>query len=211
MLQTSIGGGDRISMTIWRHMKHTASMPVDAGVHEADLLRYYMGEFRLVYGESRLHEKVRHKGEPGHGGGPGGFYGGYRDTMPEQIEPTGDDALYAHIAFRSGATGHWIDDHAGHGQRRDERVVYGSRGSFLSTGNRSGRPITLHLDGGREVDGRGGPRVRARLPPLAAAAELFGGERVWTYDLRLPRDRRPPDRPRVPRARRVHPHGGRPR
>ena len=62
VLQSSIGGGDRISMTIWRHMKHSASMPVDAGVHEADLLRYYMGEFHLVYGQSRLHEKVRFKG-----------------------------------------------------------------------------------------------------------------------------------------------------
>lgn len=28
MLQTCIGGGNRISMTIWRHMKDTASMPV---------------------------------------------------------------------------------------------------------------------------------------------------------------------------------------
>ena len=55
MVQTSIGGSDKISMTPWRHMKHTASMPVDGGVHEADLIRYYMGEFKTVYGESRLH------------------------------------------------------------------------------------------------------------------------------------------------------------
>ena len=188
VLQTSIGGGDRISMTIWRHMKHSASMPVDAGVHEADLLRYYMGEFHLVYGQSRLHEKVRYKGAArgAAAGGPGGFYGAYRDTMPEQIEPTGDDALYAHIDFRSGATGHWIDDHAGHGQRRDERAVFGSRGSFLSTGNRSGRPITLYLDGGREVTGaevlEHAPGYRLSAP----AAELFGGERPWTYDLPFP-------------------------
>src|SRR5215203_3085314 len=101
MIQTSIGGSDKISMTPWRHMKHTASMPVDGGVHEADLLRYYMGEFRLVYGETRLHEKIRYKTDST---GPGGYYGGYLAAMPDSIEPTGDDALYAYINFENGPT-----------------------------------------------------------------------------------------------------------
>ena len=61
MLQTMLGGRDTISMTPWRHMKATASMPVDAGVHEADLLRFYLGEFERVFGESRLHETTRRK------------------------------------------------------------------------------------------------------------------------------------------------------
>jgi predicted dehydrogenase len=179
MIQTSIGGRDRISMTPWRHMKHTASMPVDAGVHEADLMRFYLGEFRLVFGESRLHERVRHKTDST---GPGGFYAGYLATMPDTIEPTGDDALYAFIAFENGAVGQWIEDHAGHGLRKDERLVYGSTGSLQTYGNRNGRPSALHLDDGTAIeDGRildYAPRYR--LNPLAA--ELFGGERVWTYD-----------------------------
>ena len=179
MIQTSVGGGDRISMTPWRHMKHTASMPVDAGVHEADLMRFYLGEFQLVFGQTRLHEKVRHKGTSA---GPGGFYGGYLATMPDTIEPTGDDALYAFIAFESGAVGQWIDDHAGHGLRKDERLVYGSAGSLQVFGNRIGRPSALHLDDGTVVDDA---RIldyapSYRLSPLAA--ELFGGERVWSYD-----------------------------
>ncbi|HEX2037968.1 MAG TPA: Gfo/Idh/MocA family oxidoreductase [Chloroflexota bacterium] len=195
MLQTVIGGGNRISMTIWRHMKDSASMPVDAGVHEADLLRYYLGEFDTVYGQSKLHERVRYRGEPrpagaggssGSAGGPGGFYSAYRQSMPEQIEPTGDDALYAHITFKSGVIAHWIDDHAGHGQRRDDRYVYGSKGSFQCSGNRVGRPIILHLDGGTVIDDEGilehAPSYR--LSPQAA--ELFGGERVWKYDIGFP-------------------------
>ena len=36
---------------------------------------------------------------------------------PTTIEPTGEDALYAHISFENGAIGHWINDHAGHGCR----------------------------------------------------------------------------------------------
>ncbi|HVG97152.1 MAG TPA: Gfo/Idh/MocA family oxidoreductase [Chloroflexota bacterium] len=185
ILQSAIGGGDRISMTIWRHMKDTASMPVDAGVHEADLLRFYMGEFRLVYGESRLHERVRYKGE-GNAGGPGGYYGGYRASMPDRIEPTGDDAIYAHISFRNGTVGHWIDDHAGHGERRNERVVWGSKGSFVSSGNRIGRPIRLTLDDAAPIEDAAilehAPGYR--LDPQAA--ELFGGERVWRYDFAFP-------------------------
>jgi predicted dehydrogenase len=160
-------------------MKATASMPVDAGVHEADLLRFYLGEFERVFGESRLHETSRRKGTSA---GPGGFYGGYLATMPDTITPDGDDAIYAHITFLNGAIGHWIDDHAGHGLRRDERVIYGSRGSMEVNGNRNGRPIRLHLDDDSLVDDQ---RILEhapsyRLSPLAA--ELFGGERVWRYD-----------------------------
>jgi predicted dehydrogenase len=182
MLQHNIGGRDRISMTVWRHMKHTASMPVDAGVHEADLMRFYLGDFRLVFGASRLHEKIRYKGPDGGSGGPGGFYGHYRATMPDQIEPTGDDAVYAFIQFESGAIGQWIDDHAGHGLRRDERHVYGSKGSLQVHGNRNGRPSKLYLDDGAVVDDE---RILDYTPSYRLspqAAELFGGERVWKYD-----------------------------
>lgn len=178
MLQVMIGGGDRISMTPWRHMKETASMPVDAGVHEADLLRFYMGEFTTVFGESRLHERIRHKGTSS---GPGGFYGGYLATMPDQIEATGDDAVYAHVMFENGAIGHWIDDHAGHGLPKNERLIYGSKGTIEVNGNRNGRPVRLHLDDGAAIDDE---RILEyapsyRLSPLAA--ELFGGERIWQY------------------------------
>jgi predicted dehydrogenase len=181
MIQSSIGGRDRISMTVWRHMKHTASMPVDGGVHEADLMRFYLGEFRLVFGQSKLHEKVRYKG-PGNPGGPGGYYGVYRDSMPEQIEPTGDDAIYAYIIFESGAVGQWIDDHAGHGLPRNERHVYGSKGSLETFGNRIGQPSRLHLDDGTVVDDE---RILDYAPSYRLspeAAELFGGERVWRYE-----------------------------
>jgi hypothetical protein len=48
-------------------------------------------------------------------------------------------------------------------------------------GDRNGRPIKLHLDGGTVVGDAAildyAPSYR--LSPLAA--ELFGGERVWTY------------------------------
>jgi predicted dehydrogenase len=159
-------------------MKQTGSITLDAGVHYADILRYYLGEVRTVYGESRLHEKVRRNTGSA---GPGGFYGRWAGSFPDEIEPTGEDALYALVSFENGAVAHWTYDQAGHGQPLRGRQVYGSRGSLECPGDRNGRPIKLHFDDGAVVDdGRILEYAPSyRLSPLAA--ELFGGERVWTY------------------------------
>ena len=180
MLETSIGGRDRIAITPWRHMKHTGSITLDAGVHHADILRFYLGEVVTVFGETRLHEKVRRNTASA---GPGGFYARWSSDFPEQIEPTSEDALYAQVSFESGAVAHWIFDQAGHGLPTRGRHVYGSTGSLDCPGDRTGRPIALHRDDGTAIADSEileyAPSYR--LSPLAA--ELFGGERVWTYDL----------------------------
>jgi predicted dehydrogenase len=178
MVETHIGGKSSIAITPWRHMKLAGSITVDAGIHYADILRFYLGEVRTIYGETRLHEKVRYNARSA---GPGGFYARWSTDFPDQIEPTGEDALYAHLTFASGAVGHWIDDHAGHGRPSRVRQLFGSQGSLDCPGDRSGQPITLHLDDGRAIADAGileyAPNYR--LEPLAA--ELFGGERVWSY------------------------------
>src|SRR6266700_2003197 len=180
MLETHIGGRDRIAITPWRHMKHTGTIAIDAGVHYADILRFYLGEVRTVFGEARLHEKVRvNTGSAG----PGGFYGRWSADFPAQIEPTGEDALYAQVVFENGAIGQWVDDNAGHGKPTRTRQVFGSRGSLDLPGDRNGRPNVVHLDDGTAIDDARVLELAPsyRLEPLAA--ELFGGERVWTYDL----------------------------
>ena len=177
MIETTIGGRNMIQITPWRHMKHTGSMPIDEGVHHADILRYYMGEVRSVYGETRLHEKVRYNTKSA---GPGGFYARWSANFPDQIEPTGDDALYAHVSFQSGAVGQWINDHAAHGKGQHSRWIYGSKGALELPGDRNGRPIKIHLDD-KTVEGEAVLEYAPsyKLEPLAA--EFFGGERVWTY------------------------------
>jgi predicted dehydrogenase len=178
MIETSIGGGDAIAITPWRHMKHAGTITLDVGVHYADILRFYLGEVRTVFGEVRLHERVRYNSTSA---GPGGFYARWSADFPERIDPTGEDALYAQLTFENGAIGQWICDCAGHGQPLHVRQVFGSRGSLESPGDRNGRPNVLHLDAGRDISDSGilefAPEYR--LEPLAA--ELFGGERVWTY------------------------------
>ena len=83
--------------------------------------------------------------------------------------------------------------------------MYGSRGSLECPGDRNGRPIKLHLDDGTVIDDE---RILEyapsyRLSPLAA--ELFGGERVWTYSLEFNDDRQRDPGAGVLRAGRVHP------
>jgi predicted dehydrogenase len=182
MFETVVSGRDRIVITPWRHMKQTGTIALDAGVHNADILRYYLGDFRSVYGESRLHEKVRKNTGSA---GPGGFYARWVANFPDTIEPTGEDALYAHISFENGAIGQWTYDAAGHGQPLRGRTVHGSKGSLECPGDRNGRPVKLHLDDGSVIANE---QILAyapsyRLSPLAA--ELFGDERPWTYSLEL--------------------------
>ncbi len=180
MIETSIGGRNAIAITPWRHLKLAGTIVVDAGIHYADILRYYMGEVGAIYGGVRLHEKIRYNSGSA---GPGGFYAQWSASYPDQVEASGEDALYAHLTFENGAIGQWIDDHAGHGQPARARQVFGSRASLDCPGDRNGRPIKLHLDDGSIVDDQ---RIldyapSYRLEPLAA--ELFGGERPWMYQL----------------------------
>jgi len=180
MVETHIGGRDRIAITPWRHMKHSGTIAVDAGVHYADILRFYLGEVRAISGEARIQEKVRYNTGSA---GPGGFYGRWSADFPDSIEPTGEDALYAQLVFSNGAIGHWIDDNAGHGLPTRVRQVFGSRASLECPGDRNGQPLVLHLDDGTHIADAAildyAPSYR--LAPLAA--ELFGGERVWSYSL----------------------------
>ncbi|WP_250463832.1 Gfo/Idh/MocA family oxidoreductase [Caballeronia sp. GAFFF2] len=182
MLETSIGGRDVMVQTPWRHQKPSGMVVLDSGVHNADIIRFYMGGVASVYGESRLHEKTRRVAARAGGSAsetdkwwraPGG--------MPTEFEASGDDATYSQLRFASGAIGQWVNDRAGHGEHRESRVIHGSKGSIVAPGDRNGRPVTLHLDDGSVIaDARILEHAPSyRLGPVAAA--LFGDARPWTY------------------------------
>ncbi|MBV9595331.1 MAG: Gfo/Idh/MocA family oxidoreductase [Chloroflexi bacterium] len=180
MLDVEIGGRDSIIITPWRHMKLSGTITLDAGVHNADILQYYLGPAHSAFGQVRLFEKTRvRRGTDG----PGGFYARWAASMPESIQATGEDAIFGQITFESGALGQWINHHAGHGESVHQRKVFGARGSINSPGDRNGRPVTLHLDDAGAI---GDQRILEyapsyRLEPVAAA--LFGAERPWRYNL----------------------------
>ena len=168
-------------------MKQTGSITLDAGVHYADILRYYLGEVRSVYGEIRLHEKVRRNTGSA---GPGGFYAPLGAELPghDRADRRGCPvrATSPSRAARS-ATGRTT--RPAMASRCAGATVYGSHGSLECPGDRNGRPVKLHLDDGTVIADE---RIldyapSYRLSPLAA--ELFGGERVWTYSLEFNDDR----------------------
>ena len=183
ILETSVGGRDTLAITPWRHQKLTGTIPLDAGVHNADILQYYFGDASSAFGQTRLYERTRHVRDTA---GPGGFYEKWAATLPASVEATGEDAIFGMVTFANGALGHWVQHHAGHGDPFVHRTVFGTRGSIAAPGDRNGRPVRLVLDDGTDVSDE---RVldyapSYRLDPVAAT--LFGGERPWTYDLDFP-------------------------
>lgn len=168
MIHNSVGGGDRIIVTPWRHYKHGGGPLLDVGVHNAYVTEYLMGEVESVYAQTRLHEKIR------------------RNKDGEKIEADAEDAVYATLLFSSGAAGQYIEDHAAHGQGLRQRIIYGSAGSMHLPGDRSGQPITLALDGKGTISDE---RILDFIPDFRLdriTASLFGGERIWRYDLPFP-------------------------
>jgi predicted dehydrogenase len=155
-------------------------MPIDAGVHNADILQYYFGPAASAFGHARLFETRRVRRETA---GPGGFYAKWAANVPDSIEADGDDAIFG---LANGALGQWTDHHAGHGQPMHQRLVYGTRGSIVAPGDRNGRPVQLFRDDEPPIADE---RVLEyapsyRLDPVAAA--LFGGELVWRYGFAFP-------------------------
>ena len=183
IMETAIRGKDDLFITPWRHQKLSGTLTLDSGVHYADILQYYFGDAATVYGKVRLYEKTRVVRRTA---GPGGFYEKWAANLPPTVEATGEDAMFGMITFENGTLGQWTDHYAGHGEGMSHRMVYGTRGSLACPGDRNGRPIRLMLDDGVAIDDE---RIldyapSYRLDPAAAA--LFGGERVWTYDYDFP-------------------------
>jgi predicted dehydrogenase len=184
MIEINIGGGDNMIITPWRHQKLSGTIALDEGVHHADILMYYCGEPVSGYGEGRIFQPVRYR--RGEAAGPGGYYAKWSAQFPEQFEATGEDAVFGYLRFANGAVGQWLNHHGAHGRPMRLRILYGSRGSLESQGDRNGRPLTLWPAGGQPIADE---RIleyapNFRLSPLAA--QLFGGERIWSYSFSFP-------------------------
>ncbi|MHB1319806.1 MAG: Gfo/Idh/MocA family protein, partial [Anaerolineae bacterium] len=61
LIEVSAGGGNRIIIFPWRHIKEIGGIFVDAGVHNADLMQYYLGPVREVYARAAIMEPVRYR------------------------------------------------------------------------------------------------------------------------------------------------------
>jgi predicted dehydrogenase len=187
MVHHTMGGGDQMLISVWRHQKDSSGVLLDVGVHFADILEYYLGPAVTAYAQTRLHEPTRKNPVAGKdvtdGGSPGGVYERWQKDMPAEFEATADDAAYATLLFESGAVASYIEDHAARGEGVWKRAIFGSLGSLDLPGDRSGRRLTLHLPGESPVDDAG---LLDRVPDFhldEPTAALFGGDRLFEYDL----------------------------
>lgn len=186
-LQNYIGGRDSMMISVWRHQKNASGILLDVGVHFADLMEYLLGDISSVYAQTRLHEPVRINPAAGKGGdldSPiGQVYGKWQKEMPASFKATAEDAAYGTILFKNGVVGSYLDDHGGHGEPLGQRIIFGSKGSLTLPGDRNGNPITLNLD---DEDPINDARILDLVPDYQldeVTANLFGGDRVWSYDL----------------------------
>ena len=188
LLHNTIGGGDCMLISVWRHQKNSSGVLLDVGVHYADMIEYLLGEVVNVYAQTRLYERIRknHKAGAPESASTGGVYERWQREMPAEFEATAEDAAYATLLFKNGVVGQYIEDHAGRGQGMWRRMIFGSAGSLELPGDRSGGSITLKLDGAESV---GDERILDLVPDFrldSVTATLFGGERLWRYSFPFP-------------------------
>ncbi len=186
MIHHTLGGADRMLISVWRHQKHSSGVLLDVGVHFADMMEYLLGEAVTVFAQTRLHEGIRQNpvagGKETSTSAAGGVYERWQKEMPAKFEATAEDAAYGTILFRNGAVAQTIEDHAAHGEVLWKRAIYGSLGSMDLPGDRSGREMRITLDRDPPIEGQALLDLVPNFHLDEVTATLFGGPRLYRYD-----------------------------
>ena len=175
--------------TVWRAKKEQAGgMPLDAGVHNADMLLYLMGPVSSVYAETSIFEPHRtllpmnevapslaamydHRREEGYLSG-------------DDVEQTAVDTAFGVIRFESGAIGQLGMTDTSHGQSLGVSTISGSEGTLYRSQSRSGQSPRIIRNDGTEV---AGDALLDLVPDFMldkTTSTLWDGERrISSYDM----------------------------
>jgi predicted dehydrogenase len=171
MMETRIGGNDRIIITPWRHVKERGAIGLDMGVHLTDMIQYYLGDFENIQGLGFIAEPVRRRPESTRHD-----LAIYRDrlaSMPEEVVATGEDSIVALYRMRSGVHVQLSYIPSGPGHTYARRTLHGRDGSMEVYRDRSGQaPVVRRADG--ELAGKD---LLAQLPDFGLdelSTRLFG-------------------------------------
>lgn len=183
MFDLSASGKNEILILPWRHYKHVGGMVIDGGVHNADLLLYFLGDVREVYARTKLWETTRIQGARI---GVADFYEAWRSEIPQSITATSEDMFVSVVGFESGATANWTQFYAGHGKGFGQKVVYGEKGALVCGGIRNGVSPILTLDSGAELTGDALLELVPDYHLDAITARLYGSPRPASFNLPFP-------------------------
>ena len=183
-IDASAGGGNRIIITPWRHKKLMGGMLLDGGVHNADMMLYYVGDVRQIFARIALWEKTRI--HPHGAGSVSSFYERWSAEMPTTIEATAEDTLVAVIDFTSGVMGQWTQSYAAHGQGLGNKAIFGSQGNIRPGGIRNGESPVLSRDGEENVTGDTLLNLVPNFHLDKITSELFGNDRIAFYRIPFP-------------------------
>jgi predicted dehydrogenase len=177
-LHGSASGSNTIIIWPWRHYKNIGGIFVDAGVHTVDQMMYYLGDIEEVFAVSKTWELKRYKGDRI---GVANFYEHWYKEVPDEIDADAEDMVISTLKYKSGAVGQWTAFYAGHGERMNYSMIYGSKGSMQPAKQRRGEPLSVTIDGVGVVKG---DEVLELVPDFhldELPARLFGGERLGSY------------------------------
>ena len=144
--------------TVWRAKKEQAGgSPLDAGVHNADMLLYLLGGAETVFAETAINEKQRTL-RPMSEVAPGlaAMYSHRKEdgfSTGDAIEQTAVDTAFAVIRFKSGAIGQLLMTDTSHGQSLGVTTISGSTGTMYRPRSRSGESPRIVRGDGSEVTG----------------------------------------------------------
>lgn len=167
-VQSSSGSGEKVIITPWRHLRRSGGIVVDMGIHYADLLEYYLGPIKQVFGFNAIVDQKR------------------IDDVGAWHEVDAEDLSVGVVQFESGVIGNWLINLAGRGESHFSRVIYGANGTLSISRDRSGEPLALTLRENGE-DTLLSPSQQLDLVPDFAldnvTATLFGGDRLASYEI----------------------------
>ena len=175
--------------TVWRAKKEQAGgAPLDAGVHNADMLLYLMGGANTVFAETAINEPQRtlspmsevapvlaemydHRKEVG-----------YEDG--DIVEQTAIDTAFGVIRFKSGAIGQLLMTDTSHGQSLGVSTISGSTGTMYRPRSRSGESPRIVRNDGTEITG---DALLELLPDFELDDTISilwnGARRISSYDI----------------------------
>ncbi len=174
--------------TVWRASKERAGgIVLDAGVHNADLLLYLMGDAESVYAETAVMRPDRrhlpmsvmsknlapfyvHR-EAAEGAGTGA------------VEQDAADTAFAVIKFKSGALGQLTMTDSSMGYRLGAETVQGSEGTLVRSPSRSGKPPEIRRPDGKVIGGEDLLKLVPDWQLDAKTAALWGDERPSSYQM----------------------------